>query len=102
MSERVLKCRIISFRVSDEEYATAEEASRKQGFSGVAVFARSATLACISSDPVYSPLDVEITRMWRRIEALTKALEELTAHVGVALSRSTWADLLVNSKLAPE
>src|ERR1700693_3926206 len=102
MSEIVIKCRIISFRVSDQEYGTVEEASRKHGFSGVSVFARSATLACTSSEPVQSPLDVEINRLWRRIEALTTALEELTAHVGVALSPSTWADLLVNPQLAPE
>jgi hypothetical protein len=85
MSEAI-KCKIISFRVSDHEYWAVEEASRKHGFTGVSVFARSATLACNSSEPVHSSLDMDINRLWRRIEAITRALEELTAHAGVALN----------------
>jgi hypothetical protein len=85
MSEAT-KCRIISFRVSDDEYWAVEEASRKHGFSGVSLFARAATLACNLSEPVHSSLDRDINRLWRRIEAVTKALEELTAHAGVALN----------------
>jgi hypothetical protein len=85
MSEEGVKCRIISFRVSDQDYGAVEEASRKQGFASVSLFARSATLACNSPELVHSPLDVEINRLWRRIEALTTALEQIAAHQSVAL-----------------
>ena len=85
MSEEDIKCKIISFRVSDQDYYAVEEASRKQGFTSVSLFARSATLTCNSSDFVHSPLDVDINRLWRRIEALTTTLEQLAAHQSLAL-----------------
>jgi hypothetical protein len=85
MSEEDIKCKIISFRVSDQDYYTVEEASRRQGFTSVSLFARSATLTCNSSEPVHSPLDVEINRLWRRIEVLTTTLEQIAAHQSLAL-----------------
>jgi hypothetical protein len=85
MSEEDIKCRIISFRVSDHDYEAVEEASKKQGFASVSLFARSATLMCNSSELVRSPLDVEINRLWRRIEVLTTALEQIAAHLSVVL-----------------
>jgi hypothetical protein len=85
MPEEAIKCRIISFRVSDQDYEAVEEASRKQGFTSVSLFARSATLAFNSSELVHSPLDVEINRLWRRIEVLTTALEHIAAHQSAAL-----------------
>ncbi len=84
MSEEDIKCKIISFRVSDQDYYAVEEASRKQGFTSVSLFARSATLTCNSSETVHSPLDVEINRLWRRIEVLTTTLEQLAAHQSLA------------------
>lgn len=90
MSE--VRCRIISFRLSDDEYGVVEAVSRKSGFMSVSLFARSAVLAQQSAEPVHSSLDVEINRLWRRIEALTTALEELAAQAGVALKLQTWAD----------
>jgi hypothetical protein len=88
MSEGCIKSRIISFRLSAYEHGTIEEASQKQGFASVALFARSATLECKSSESVHSPLDVEINKIMQRIEALATALETLTAHAGVALNHS--------------
>jgi hypothetical protein len=85
MSEEAIKCRIISFRVSDQDYEAVEEASRKQGFTSVSLFARSATLAFNSSEAVHSPLDVEINRLWRRIEVLTTALEQIATRRSAAL-----------------
>jgi hypothetical protein len=87
MSEENIKCKIISFRVSDHDYYAVEEASRRQGFTSVSLFARSATLACNSSEMVHSPLDVEINRLWRRIEVLTTTLEQIAAHQSVTLER---------------
>jgi len=89
ISEDRIKCRVISFRVSDYDYGVAEEASRKHGFTSVSLFARSATLTCNLSQPVNTPLDVEMNRLWQRIEVLTAALEKLTAHIGVTLEFST-------------
>jgi len=89
MPEGCIKSRIVSFRLSDEEHGTVEEASRRHGFASVSHFARSATLERKSSEPMQTPLDVEINRMWRRIEVLTTALEALTAQAGVALDLST-------------
>jgi hypothetical protein len=73
------KCRIISFRLSDDEYGAVEEASRKHGFQSISLFARSATLTGHSAEPVHSPLDVELNKLWRRIETLTAALEQIAA-----------------------
>jgi Arc/MetJ-type ribon-helix-helix transcriptional regulator len=85
MPEEAIKCRIISFRVSDQDYEAVEEASRKGGFASVSLFARSATLALNSSELVHSPLDVEINRLWRRIEVLTTSLEQIATHQSAAL-----------------
>jgi hypothetical protein len=84
MPEDPIKSRIISFRLSDNEYLIVQDISRKQGFASVSLFARSATIAsCNSSELVHSPLDVEIAGLWRRIEALTAALEKIAAQAGV-------------------
>jgi hypothetical protein len=88
MSEEDIKSRIISFRVSDHDYEAVEQASRKQGFASVSLFARSATLAGVTSEVVQSPLDVEINRLWRRIEVLTTTLEQIAAHPNIALEPS--------------
>lgn len=80
ITEEDIKCKIVSFRISDQDSDTVKEASRRKGFTSVSLFARSATLACHASEIVHSPLDVEINRLWRRIEALTTALEQIAAH----------------------
>ena len=79
MSEGLIKRRIISFRLSDDEYASVEEASRKHGFPSISLFARSATLTCHSTEPILSPLDVELNKLWRRIEAIVATLERIAA-----------------------
>jgi hypothetical protein len=79
LSEGLIKCRIISFRLSDQEFGAVEEARKKHGFPSVSLFARSATLLCNSSEPVHSPIDIEINRLWRRLEVLTTALEAIAS-----------------------
>jgi hypothetical protein len=81
-----IKSKIISFRVSDREFGVVQEASRKHGFASVSLFARAATLTCDTSGPVQSPLDLELTRLWRRIEVLTSILEKLSADTVLMLS----------------
>jgi hypothetical protein len=79
------KSNVVSFRLSDDEYQTVEGVSRKHGFASVSLFARSVTLNCDSNEPVHTPLDMELNRLWRRIEVLTSAMEQITAQLGVSL-----------------
>lgn len=83
-----IKSKIISFRVSDEEYKTVEAASQKQGFPSVSLFARFTTLSSHLSETFKSPLDTDFNRLWRRLDALTDTLERLAARAGVVLAPS--------------
>ena len=85
--EAQIKSKVVSFRISDDEYETVETASQKHGFASVSLFARAATLKGHSFEPVHTPLDVELNRLWRRIEALTSALEQIAARLGASLDR---------------
>jgi hypothetical protein len=85
--EGQIKSKVVSFRISDDEYESVETASEKHGFASVSLFARAATLKCFSFEPVNTPLDVELNRLWRRIEILTSALEQITARLGASLDR---------------
>ncbi len=80
------RTKIISFRVSEHEFEAVQEASRKHGFSSVAFFARAATIASQLSEPIQSSLDIEISRLHCRIEALTAALEKLAARAGLVIN----------------
>jgi hypothetical protein len=75
------KSKIVSFRLSDGEYSAVEERSRKLCFPSVSQFARSLTVASDSPDAACAPLDIDINRLWRRLEALTGALEKIAADV---------------------
>ncbi len=85
--EGQVKSKVVSFRISDEEYGTVEAASQKHGFCSVSLFARAATLNGYSFEPVHTPLDLELNRLWRRIEVLTLALERIAAQLGASLDR---------------
>ncbi|MFL6415711.1 MAG: hypothetical protein ACJ74Y_08585 [Bryobacteraceae bacterium] len=76
-SEAHNRCKIISFRVSDDEYCAVEAASRRHGFRSVALFARWIILTEKIDDPAQTPVDCDINRLWRRVEALMAALEGL-------------------------
>lgn len=83
-----IRTRIISFRMSEPEFEAVEEASRRQGFESISRFARAATLHSQATEPKQSAFDDEVSRLWRRIEALTTALEKLVAHAGSIVSYS--------------
>jgi hypothetical protein len=87
MSTEDTRTKIISFRLSDAEYRAVEAASRINGFASVSLFARSAALGCDSGKSVHTPLDVDINRLWRRIEVLTTKLDEMTDRVAAVLDR---------------
>jgi hypothetical protein len=80
-SEASYRSKVISFRVSSEEYGEVEAASRRQGFKSVALFARSVVLTEKIDDPTLTAVDCDINRLWRRIEGLVLALEELTVQL---------------------
>jgi hypothetical protein len=85
--EAQIKSKVVSFRISDDEYESVETASQKHGFASVSLFARAATLKGHSFESVHTPMDVELNRLWRRIEALTSALEQIAARLGASLDR---------------
>jgi hypothetical protein len=82
------KTRVISFRVSDDEYRAVDEASKKVGFTSVSLFARSATLTGNKQEPMQSPLSVEVQNLWCRIDALTAVLEQMAVHLSVPIDMS--------------
>lgn len=86
MSEGQNKSRVISFRMSEDEYRAIEIVSWRHGFTSVSLFAREATLTSQSSEPARFGLDVELNRLWRRIEAITSTIEKLTAYAGMVLA----------------
>jgi hypothetical protein len=87
MSTEQNKRNIVSFRLSDAEYGAVEAVSRVQGFTSVSLFARSATLTNNSNELAHSPLDADMNRLWRRLEVLTTALEQITIQARKALDR---------------
>jgi uncharacterized protein (DUF1778 family) len=84
MSES-LKSRVISFRVSDDEYRLVADASKKHGFPSVSLFARSAALTENASDVVRDPIHVEFGMLWTRINQLTSALEQIASKICVTV-----------------
>jgi hypothetical protein len=82
MGEGLIKYRVLSFRLSDDEYRQVEAAGRKCGFVSASLFARAAALKGDSSEPVNTPLDLEINRVWRRVEVLTSTLEQMSVRLG--------------------
>ncbi|MBV8811432.1 MAG: hypothetical protein JO033_22405 [Acidobacteriaceae bacterium] len=89
MADGHTKCKVVSFRLSDEEYQNVDDVTRKHGFTSVSLFARSATLKCDTDEPVRAPLDIEINRLLRRIEVLTSAIEQITTQLGI-LFKAKW------------
>lgn len=88
MREGQIKCKVVSFRIDDDEYSKAERIARINGFASVSCFAREATLKCTPAEIVNTPLDVEMNRLWRRIDALTSSLEKIISDLGLVLNTS--------------
>jgi hypothetical protein len=87
MAEGLTKYKVVSFRISDADYEKIEAAGRRYGFTSAALFARAAALREDSPEPVRTPLDLELNRLWRRLEALSSALEQLSARMSVIIDR---------------
>jgi hypothetical protein len=88
MREGQIKCKVVSFRIDDDEYSKAEKIAKINGFASVSCFAREATLKCTPAEVVNTPLDVEMNRLWRRIDALASSLENIISHLGAVLNTS--------------
>ncbi len=82
------RSKIISFRVSDDEYGAVEVASRRQGFRSVPLFARWIVLNEKVDDPNQTVVDCDINRLWRRLEAVIAVLEDLTEQVSAVQGTS--------------
>jgi hypothetical protein len=77
------KSRMLSFRLSRGEYEQAEEASRLQGYRSVALFARSAVLACTDREGgSYASQIGELYRKVRHLEAELTFVSESFATLG--------------------
>jgi len=87
MAEGLTKYKVVSFRLSDEEYEKIEAAGRKHGFASASLFARAVTLRGDSIEPVRTHLDLELNRLWRRVEALTSALEQMAGRLEAIIKR---------------
>lgn len=87
MGEGLTKYRVLSFRLSDEEYRHVEAAGRRCGFVSASLFARAVALKRDSLEPVGTPLDLELNRLWRRVEALTSTLEQMSTRLGSIIER---------------
>jgi hypothetical protein len=83
--EGQLKGKVISFRIGNEEYQKLETFARNSGFASVSYLARQATLTCTPFEPVNTPLDVEMNRLWRRMEAVTASIEGIISQLSLAL-----------------
>jgi hypothetical protein len=66
------RSRMLSFRLSRDEYERAEEASRLQGYRSVALFARSAVLASTGTES--GSYDSQITELYRKVNHLETEL----------------------------
>jgi hypothetical protein len=75
------KNKTISFRLSDHEYALAEQICREQNFQSMSNFARCAVLA-YSEHPPGTVDAAELESMKRRVDAVMKQIAELTKRVG--------------------
>jgi hypothetical protein len=74
------KSRIISFRLSEEEYQAIETVSYRHGYTSVSLFARGPTLTTRSYQPACGGVDEELARLWRRIDAIITTIELLMTY----------------------
>jgi hypothetical protein len=80
-----LRSKVISFRVSDDEYRIVAAATEKHGFPSVSLFARSAALTENAPDAIKGPINVELGKLWTRINQLTSALEQIACKICVTV-----------------
>jgi len=78
--------------MADEDYLKLETLARNSGFASVSYFAREATLKSAPLEPVHTPLDVEMNRLWRRMEAVTATIEKIVAQIDLAHNAKPLAD----------
>ena len=69
------KTKTISFRLSKQEYALADQARQERNFESMSVFARCAVLAYSSAPPVM--VDTDFESMKRRLDAVVQQVANL-------------------------
>jgi hypothetical protein len=71
------KCKTISFRLSEVEYAAAERLFRDLGYRSVSLFARSAVLAFQHSAVNGAPSEIQIHEICGRLEFIMLELRKI-------------------------
>jgi predicted DNA-binding protein len=77
-----LKCRIVSFRIADEEFAKLEVLAKNSGFSSVSYFVREAARKGTSFESIKMPIDLQIERLGDHIQTLTTSIEKVIRQLG--------------------
>jgi hypothetical protein len=81
MAGEPLKCKIVSFRVADEEYLKLEELAKNSGFTSVSYLAREATLRGTPFQAAKAPLHQQIERLGGQFDALKASIEKVIAQL---------------------
>ncbi len=76
MPGRDTKNKIISFRLSEQEYAIADHVRHERNFESMSVLARCAVLVYSNHPP--EMVDAELESMKQRLDAVAQQVAELT------------------------
>lgn len=87
------RTRVVSFRVSEEEYIGLRESCQAQGVRSISGFARSATLQCAETgtDCAAESLPFTIRQLTGKVKQLEADVERLARLVGQTSLTSTTA-----------
>ena len=86
------KAKIVSFRLSESEFAEIENVSRANGYRSLSLFARSAILAFGSSAENSPSHRTEVSELRQRIDIMAAELTRLSTCVRAIISTQTPED----------
>jgi hypothetical protein len=75
------KSKMVSFRLSPDEYTKAEETSRAHGYRSISLFARCAVLAFQSTSAGADAYEQQIRELRDRIDTMAEELVRLSAQL---------------------
>ena len=84
------KCRMISIRISQDEYREIKSRCLKQGVASISEFVRAATAHALSlpelpSSPAFS--EVQLLALRTRVDRLDEEVGKIAVSAGIALQR---------------
>jgi hypothetical protein len=83
----IKRSRIVSFRVSEDEYLRLEEFSRTSGAHSVSDFVRATTHELVRHEEVIWMPRAEVRIMEERLKALRLEIEQLARSVQISITR---------------